>query len=65
MASAQSQAAVPSPDLADALVMLERDRNRALRERQKNRFSGDDEGSITGDLLSAGVALVAGMLLGN
>jgi hypothetical protein len=65
VASAQSQAAVPSPDLADALMMLERDRNRALRERQKNRFSGDDEGSITGDLLSAGVALVAGMLLGN
>ena len=37
------------PDLADAPMMLERDRNRAQREQQRKRFSGEAEDSITGD----------------
>ncbi len=51
-------------DLADALVSLERDRTRAERERQKERFSSASatEANVTGDLLIAGVALVWGML---
>lgn len=51
-------------DLADALVSLERDRTRAEREQQKERFtsSSASEASVTGDLLVAGVALVWGML---
>ena len=54
-----------SPDLADALVMLERYRNRAQREQQRKRFSGEAEDSITGDLFAAGVAAVVGMLMGK
>jgi len=54
-----------APDLADALVMLERDRNRAQREQQRKRFSGEAEDSITGDLFAAGVAAVVGMLMGK
>lgn len=51
-------------DLADALVSLERDRTRAERERQKERFTSADasDTGVTGDLLVAGVALVWGML---
>ena len=63
---AAAPAAAPSaPDLADALVMLERDRNRAQREQQRKRFSGEAEDSITGDLFAAGVAVVVGMLMGK
>ena len=63
---AAAPAAAPSaPDLADALVMLERDRNRAQREQQRKRFSGEAEDSITGDLFAAGVAAVVGMLMGK
>lgn len=62
-----SPAAAPRPDLADALIRLERDRTRAERERQQRAFTrsdGDDGGGITGDLVAAGVALVCS-LLGN
>ena len=63
---AAAPAAAPSaPDLADALVMLERDRNRAQREQQRKRFSGEAEDSIIGDLFAAGVAVVVGMLMGK
>lgn len=62
-AKASSPRAVTSSpvDIGDALVALERDRTRAERERQKRVFtgtSGADDSSFTGDLLSAGVALV-------
>ena len=63
--AAASAAAPSAPDLADALVMLERDRNRAQREQQRKRFSGEAEDSITGDLFAAGVAMVVGMLMGK
>ncbi|KRD21864.1 hypothetical protein ASE52_17720 [Acidovorax sp. Root275] len=62
-AKASSPRAMPSSpvDIGDALVALERDRTRAERERQKRAFTGTsdaDDSSFTGDLLSAGVALV-------
>jgi hypothetical protein len=63
--AAAPAAALSAPDLADALVMLERDRNRAQREQQRKRFSGEAEDSITGDLFAAGVAAVVGMLMGK
>lgn len=44
------------PDLADALVMLERDRQRTLREQEA------ENASDTVDLWSLGIALVAGVL---
>lgn len=53
-------------DIGDALVALERDRNRAERERQKSAFTGagdDDAGAFTGDLLAAGVSLVWDVLI--
>ena len=52
------------PDLADALVMLERDRA-ARSANKRKRFSGEAEDSITGDLFAAGVAVVVGMLMGK
>lgn len=64
-AHASQRATHPQPtDLADALVSLERDRTRAERERQKERFTSADasEATVTGDLLAAGVALVWGVL---
>ncbi|WP_111882661.1 zf-TFIIB domain-containing protein [Paracidovorax anthurii] len=45
--------------LADALIALERDRERERRERQRESFSGKSEGF---DLLSAGVELVWSLL---
>lgn len=51
------------PDLADALVMLERDRQRALRERQAQRGTLFTASADTGpDLLSLGIDIVFGML---
>jgi glutaredoxin len=61
-ASAQS-AAVKLPDLADALVMLERDRQRAQREQQARRgalFSADAGGGA--DLFSVSIDIAFGML---
>ena len=58
-------AGAPRPDLADALIMIERDRNRAEREQQKRRFTQEEDRTVTGDLLTAGVGLVVGMLLGS
>lgn len=52
-----------APDVADALVMLERDRQRALREQSAQRsrlFTTDASASI--DLWSIGMALVASVL---
>jgi glutaredoxin len=49
-------------DIADALIVIERDRNRAERERQQQglRSMGQSANSheLTGDLLAAGVELV-------
>jgi rubrerythrin len=49
-------------DIADALIVIERDRNRAERERQQKglRSMGQSASSheLTGDLLAAGVELV-------
>lgn len=51
------------PDLADALVMLERDRQRALREQQAQRGTLFTASADTGpDLLSLGIDMVWGML---
>ena len=54
----------PKPtDLADALVALERDRERAKREEQKERWSNADASGFTvDDLWSAGVDLVWNVL---
>ena len=50
-------------DLADALVALERDRERAKREEQKDRWSNADASGFTvDDLWSAGVDLVWNVL---
>ena len=45
--------------------MLERDCNRAQREQQRKRFSGEAEDSITGDLFAAGWLRWWGMLMGK
>lgn len=51
------------PDLADALVMLERDRQRTLREQQAQRGTLFTASADTGpDLLSLGIDMVWGML---
>lgn len=56
--SADAPASAPV-DIGDALVALERDRNRAERERQQAAFSqGRAEHELTGDLLAAGVEMV-------
>jgi hypothetical protein len=50
-----------APDLADALLALERDRERARRERQQERWSGasSDAASLSvDDLWSAGLEMV-------
>ena len=55
----------PSVDIGDALVALERDRNRAERERQKKAFTSTadaGDGGFTGDLLAAGVEMVWGLI---
>lgn len=51
-------------DLADALVSLERDRARAEREKQQRAFTrrDDDDSTVAGDLVAAGVALVCALL---
>nr|WP_311223129.1 MULTISPECIES: zf-TFIIB domain-containing protein [unclassified Acidovorax] len=56
-AARRAEEPVSPPALADALVALERERNREERQRQKERFT---EGSSSDrfDLLSAGVELV-------
>lgn len=71
-ASTQAQAPHSSPvDIGDALVALERERTRAERERQKQVFtstgrsagsSDKDDSFFTGDMLTAGVALVWALL---
>ena len=65
-AQAQQQgpgAPATPPDIADALVALERDRSRAERERQQAAFGqGRTEQELTGDLLAAGVEMVWKML---
>ena len=51
------------PDLADALVMLERDRQRTLREQQAQRGTLFTTNADTGpDLLSLGIDMVWSML---
>ncbi len=47
-------------DIADALITIERDRNRAERERlQKGSFGlGRNDAELTGDLLAAGVEII-------
>ena len=63
-ARAKAVGAPASPvDIGDALVALERDRTRAERERERHKraFTSVDAGdssSFTGDLLTAGVAMV-------
>ena len=50
-------------DIADALIVIERDRNRAERERQQQGCAAGQSASsheLTGDLLAAGVELVFG-----
>ena len=63
-ASKAESAPVKAPDLADALVMLERDRQRTLREQQaeRGRVVMADTSSSSADLWSLGLALVASML---
>lgn len=64
-AKATKAAATPvsAPDLADALISLERDRQRALRERQTERGGLFAQSTSEGaDLVSLGIALVASML---
>ena len=67
-ASTRAQAGTPSSssvDIGDALVALERDRNRAERERQKKAFTSTadaGDGGFTGDLLAAGVEMVWGLI---
>ena len=60
----KSTSATPNPDaLADALVMLERDRQRALREQRAQRgnlLTADVSGSV--DLWSLGLELVSSVL---
>ena len=53
----------PRPvDLADALVAIERDRERAKREEQKERWKSDASTTTVDDLWSAGVELVWNVL---
>ena len=55
--------ALVTNDTADALVALERDRERAKREEQKQRWSNADASGFTvDDLWSAGVDLVWNVL---
>lgn len=63
-ASKAAAAPVSAPNLADALVKLERDRQRALRAQQaeRGRLSTADISTGSADLWAAGIALVAGML---
>lgn len=51
-----------APDLADALIMLERDRQRALRDPDARRNSLSNDGLTEVNLWSIGLALVAGLL---
>ena len=64
--AARPAADAPRPDLADALIRLERDRSEAQRERQARIFTQGDprerESGITGDLVAAGVGLVWALL---
>ena len=61
--ASQRPAADKGPDLADALIMLERDRQRALREQQAQRGSLlASHTDSAPDLLSLGIDLVFGML---
>lgn len=68
LASVKAKAAAgqaAATDIGDALVALERDRSRAAREREASRFSGEVSSPselLTADLLTAGVALVWGLL---
>ena len=59
-AKRESTEAPATVDIADALMTIERDRNRAERERQqKGTFGlGRSQHEVTGDLLAAGVELV-------
>ena len=61
--AADGPAGIKLPELADALVMLERDRLRALAESKKTRgglFNADATGNI--DLWAIGITMVAKML---
>ncbi len=54
---------VKIPELADAMLLLERDRLRAQREQQAERGSlFSSEGSTSGDLLAIGLGIIAAML---
>lgn len=62
-AAAREQSTVKLPQLADALVMIERDRQRALRDEQARRgvvFSGDAAQGV--DLWAAGISMVWNLL---
>jgi hypothetical protein len=63
-ASKAESAPLNAPDLADALVMLERDRQRALREQQaeRGRLFTTDASASSVDLWSLGIALLATVL---
>lgn len=58
--------AAKAPDVADALIMLERDSQHARREKQaqNGRLFTDSNSPADVDLWSLGIALVAGVLLG-
>lgn len=61
--ASQEASGIKLPQLADALVMLERDRQKAVREEQARRgalFSGEADAGL--DLWTLGVALVWKML---
>ena len=61
--AASGTAGIKLPDLADALVMLERDRLRALADTKKERGTLFGSGSTANvDLSAIGIALVAKML---
>ena len=61
--AASGTAGIKLPDLADALVMLERDRLRALADTKKERGTLFGSGSTANvDLWAIGIALVAKML---
>jgi hypothetical protein len=59
-----AQATAKAPDIADALIMLERDNQQAKREQQAQtgRLFTAKESTTTVDLWSIGIALIASVL---